>query len=298
MGADGEMSLRLFIGGMRGSRPAIGAAFEEFGGDTTSLLLIGSQGERLVLDAGTGMRAIAEQLARTEPGKVTVLFSHYHLDHLAGLTMNPLFYRPDWSFILIGPTFADGGVRDVVTRLLAPPYWPVSWERMSAHFEFVGSARAHPVSSVPDTLHPILILRQNLHVRGCPVPHPGGCMAYRIDDAGGGESVVFATDLEWRKRTSAEETAFLALCREPRPADMLIMDAHFAQADAKAFTGWGHTSWEDCLEIAQSAGVKRVLLGHHDPEADDAALRAREEQVKKRSPGSMLARAGQWLTIG
>jgi ribonuclease BN (tRNA processing enzyme) len=292
------MSLRLFIGGMRGSRPATGAAFEEFGGDTTSLLVVGSRGERLVLDAGTGMRAVAEQLARMEPGKVTVLFSHYHLDHVAGLMMNPLFYRPDWSFILVGPTFADGGVRDAVTRLLAPPYWPVSWERMSAHFEFVGLPVPHAVRPASGALQPVLILRQNLHIRGCPVPHPGGCMAYRIDDAGCGESLVFATDLEWRKRTSAEETAFLAICREPRPADMLAIDAHFARANETAFTGWGHTSWEDCLDIAQSAGIRQVLLGHHDPDADDAALRAREQQVKNRSPGSMLARAGQWLTIG
>jgi ribonuclease BN (tRNA processing enzyme) len=292
------MSMRLFIGGMRGSRPAIGSSFDEFGGDTTSLLLIGSQGERLVLDAGTGMRAIAEQLARTEPGKVTVLFSHYHLDHVAGLMMNPLFYRPDWSFNLVGPTFADGGVRDAVTRLLAPPYWPVSWERMNAHLEFVGLAPAHAVLPVPDGLKPILILRQNLHVRGCPVPHPGGCLAYRIDDTNGGASLVFATDLEWRKRTDASETAFLALCREPRPADLLIIDAHFARANADAYAGWGHSCWEDDIEIAQSAGVKRVILGHHAPDAEDKALRALEQQVKKCSPASMLARAGQWLTIG
>ncbi|MBP8305070.1 MAG: MBL fold metallo-hydrolase, partial [Phycisphaerae bacterium] len=84
--------MKLFIGGMRGSQPALGSGFDEFGGDTTSLLVVGSQGERLVLDAGTGMRAVAGQLAAGGAGEVTVLFSHYHLDHLAGLTMNPLLY--------------------------------------------------------------------------------------------------------------------------------------------------------------------------------------------------------------
>lgn len=288
--------MRLFIGGMRGSRPAIGAAFEEFGGDTTSLLLIGSQGERLVLDAGTGLRVVAEQLARMEPGKVTVLFSHYHLDHLAGLTMNPLFYRPDWSFNLVGPTFADAGVRDAVTHLLAPPYWPISWERMNAHFEFIDWVAAQAAAPVSD--RPRLILHQNLHIRSCPVPHPGGCLAYRIDDIGSGGSLVFATDLEWQKRTKAEETAFLALCREPRPAEVLVIDAHFARANEKAFAGWGHSSWEDCLEIAQSTGIARVILGHHAPDAEDRILRGVEQQVKSRSPAGLLARAGQWLTIG
>jgi ribonuclease BN (tRNA processing enzyme) len=284
MGVDGKMSLQLFVGGMRGSRPAIGGAFDEFGGDTTSLLLVGAYGERLVLDAGTGMRTVAGQLARTGPGEVTVLFSHYHLDHVAGLTMNPLFYRPDWSFKFVGPTFADGGVRDAVTGLLAQPYWPISWMQMSARLEFAEFAG--------DKLQV-----GALRVRGCPVPHPGGCMAYRIDDTAGRASVVFATDIEWRQRAAADETAFMMMCREPGPADVLIIDAHFAEADKDAFAGWGHSCWEDCLAIAQSAGIQRVLLGHHAPEADDKALRAVEQEVKKRSPGGLLARAGQWLTI-
>jgi len=288
------MSLRLFIGGLRGSQPVTGGAFEEFGGDTTSLLVVGPHGERLVLDAGTGMHAVTSQLADMGPGEVTVLFSHYHLDHLAGLTMNPLFYQPDWSFKFVGPTFADGSVRDAVTRLLAPPYWPLSVDRMSARFEFAEL-----------TGDEVQVGR--LRVRGCPVPHPGGCLAYRIDDVDAGapgaerrgaSGLVFATDLEWRKRTEVQETAFMTMCREPGPADMLIIDAHFARADAEAFAGWGHSSWEDCLEIAQSADIRQVLLGHHAPDADDRTLRARERQGKKRMAGSALARAGQWWMIG
>jgi ribonuclease BN (tRNA processing enzyme) len=292
------MSLQLFIGGMRGSRPVTGAAFEEFGGDTTSLLLVGAHGAPLVLDAGTGLHAVAQQLAPAGPAQVTVLFSHYHLDHMAGLTMNPLFHQSGWSFRLLGPTFADGGVQGAVTRLLAPPYWPVSWDRMKARLEFVEYPSVPAVLPTPEGQGRILILRRNWRVRSCPVPHPGGCMAYRIDDADGGASVVFATDLEWQKRTSAEEREFLTLCREPKPADLLILDAHFARADAAVFAGWGHSSWEDDLDLAESAGVQRVLLGHHAPDADDRALRALEQQVQKRSPGSLLARGGQWLTVG
>ena len=278
------MSMRLFIGGMRGSRPCTGGAFEEFGGDTTSLLLVGSHGERIVLDAGTGMLVVTEQLAKMEPGEVTILFSHYHLDHMAGLMMNPLFHESGWSFTLAGPTFADGSVREAVTHLLTPPYWPISCEQMAARIEFADFNQDHMQVGT-------------LSVRKCPVSHPGGCVAYRIDNVENNLSLVLATDIEWRACTDTQEKSFMKLCCEPEPADMLIMDAHFTLADIDEFAGWGHTCWEDALEIATSAKVKRMLLAHHAPEADDETLHSREQQVKKRFPGSAFARAGQWLEI-
>jgi len=276
--------MRLFIGGARGSRPAIGAAFSEFGGDTTTLLVVGSRGERLVLDAGTGMCAVAGQLVAGGPGDVTVLLSHYHLDHVMGLTMNPLFYKSGWAFQLVGPTLADGGVRETANRLLSPPYWPITCDRMSARITFA----EFPASEMQ--------LGQ-LRVRGCWIPHPGGCLAYRIDDADSGGSLVFATDIEWASRTPVQETEFLALCRDGRGADALFIDAHFSRADAKVFAGMGHTCWEDCVEIAESAGVRRLLLAHHAPDADDGALRDLERKVKDRAANAELARARQWLTI-
>ena len=130
------MSLRVFIGGMRGSRPVTGPAFSEFGGETTSLLVVSDAGSRLVLDAGTGLTAVAEQLQQQGPGEVTILFSHYHLDHLMGLTMNPLFYDDAWSFRLIGPATEAGDVRRAVTGLLTMPYWPITWEQMAARISF------------------------------------------------------------------------------------------------------------------------------------------------------------------
>ena len=278
------MSLRLFIGGMRGSRPCTGAAFEVFGGHTTSLLVLGSQGERLVLDAGSGLCSVADQLAGTEAGEVTVLFSHYHLDHMMGLTMNPLFFHADWRFRCVGPTLAEVTVQEAVTRILAPPYWPVSTDHMNAKIEF----SEFPAQGLKVG---------GLSVRACSVSHPGGCLAYRIEDTISGACLVFATDMEWQGRTPQQESAFLDLCRNPKPADLLVMDAHFDQAQAEAFAGWGHSCWQDDLEIAELSAVSRVLLGHHAPEAHDKRLCELETQVQQVMPNASMARAGQWINM-
>ncbi len=278
------MTMRLFVGGMRGSHPCTGRAFEVFGGETTSLLLLGPDGERVVLDAGTGLHAVAEQLADHEPSHVTVLLSHYHLDHMAGLTMNPLFYQAGWSFTFVGPTFAHGSARESVTRLLNPPYWPVSYRRMEAHLKFTDIA-AGPIRA------------GTLKVRACPVSHPGGCVAYRIDTDDNSSALVFATDLEWQHQSEENKTAFKILGQVSKPADLLIIDAHFCRKNLTDFSGWGHSCWEDSLEVAASMGIQRVLLGHHAPEADDEILTAREHLIKKVMPASAFARGGQWLAV-
>ncbi|MFC1764149.1 MBL fold metallo-hydrolase [Planctomycetota bacterium] len=276
--------MRLYIGGIRGSQPCSGLAFAEYGGDTTCLLILGSQGERLILDAGTGMHGVAEQLAPTEPGDVTVLFSHYHLDHIVGLTMNPLFFQSSWSFRFVGPRLDHGGVQDAITQLLAPPYWPVSYEDMDARLTFAETTdEAMEVGT--------------LQIRGCPISHPGGCRAYRIDDTQTQTALVFATDLEWQRQSGADKALFLSMCHESYPAQCLIVDAHFAHAQAAAFAGWGHTSWEDGLALGQSTGIQQVLLAHHAPAADDQTLHEHEEQVKMQMPDAAFARAGQWVTV-
>ena len=274
------MSLRVFIGGVRGSRPVTGGVFSEFGGETTSLLVVSESGSRLVLDAGTGLTAVAEQLQQQEPGEVTILFSHYHLDHLMGLTMNPLLYQSDWSFHLVGPVSAAGDVRQAVTGLLAMPYWPVTWEQMAARITFADFTETG--LEVGD-----------LTIRGCAMPHPNGSTAYRIEEPSG-SSLVFATDVEWQQAGDAERSAFMSLCQSPRPADVLLMDAHFQRHQAQAFAGWGHTCGEDVLDIAAQVGIQQVLLGHHAPEADDAALRSIESQLQQQYPGCALARSG-WV---
>jgi ribonuclease BN (tRNA processing enzyme) len=279
------MSFRVFIGGLRGSRPCVGGNFEAFGGDTTCVLVVGSSGERVVLDAGSGFTVVADELTALGAGDVTLLFSHYHLDHMVGLTMNPLFHDRGRTFRCFGPTLDEVTVQDAVTGLLGPPYWPLSCDQMGGQFHF-------------DEFPMTGLQVGGLHIRACGVSHPGGCLAYRIDDTVSGTALVFATDFEWRAQTSTQQANFLTLCGDPNPATLLIMDAHFDRAKAEFFSGWGHTCWQDDVDIALKTGVSQVLLGHHAPEAHDRILSHQETQVKHVMPNASMARAGQWINIG
>ncbi|MCP4450564.1 MAG: MBL fold metallo-hydrolase [Planctomycetes bacterium] len=274
----------MFIGGLRGSRPCVGRDFELFGGDTTCVLVVGSSGERVVLDAGSGLTSVSHGLAALGGGDVTLLFSHYHLDHMMGLTMSALCHDPAWTFHCLGPTLGQVTVQDAVTNLLGPPYWPLSPDQMAGQFTF----DEFPASGLQVG---------GLHIRACAVSHPGGCLAYRIEDSASGTALVFATDFEWQAQMSAREAGLLNLCSHPKPAALLIMDAHFERAQSESFSGWGHTAWQDDIDIALKTGVSQVLLGHHAPEADDETLSLLETQVQQVMPNAFVARAGQWINV-
>ena len=284
MGAYREMSMRLFIGGIRGSRPCTDSKFKIYGGDTTCLLLTGSRGQRLIMDAGTGLYAVAEQLAATEPSKVTILLSHYHLDHLAGLFANSMFFQKNWKFCFIGPVLGGIGVKRAVTELLRPPYWSVPWEQMEAEIKFIDLA------SEPFHIN-------GFNIRTCTMPHPGGSACYRIEDLHENRSLIFATDIELRRLSADSKTEFMNLCSDPNPADMLIIDSYFTREEIDDFTGWGHSCFQDDLDLAQDAGIKRVLLAHHNAHAHDEILKTREQDAQKIMPGAGFACAGQCLTI-
>ena len=135
-------------------------------------------------------------------------------------------------------------------------------------------------------------------VRWCPVHHRNGCHAYRIDAEATGESLVFATDLEWQASNVVEREALLTLCHTPRPADLLIMDGQYDATDVPCHAGWGHSTWQDAVEVAQSSGVRRLVVTHHDPDLDDEALDHRERALKASMDQACLAREGMEFMNG
>lgn len=282
--------MQIIVGGVRGTGPVSRVDALEYGGDTTAILVKGAQ-RSLLVDAGSGVRALLPELPGNTPGacSLQVFFTHYHLDHVVGLPSLPLFYQKDCAVDIAAPI--RGGVRaeHIVRALFSSPLWPVHFDELPSRVTF---------TDLPEQGFDAPLACGDLVLRWCPVSHPDHCSAVRVDEPATGAAMVFATDIEWQKSTPEQKAWFLRLCREPQPADLLFFDAHFTPEEYPGFVNWGHSTWRDAIEVARASGVKRLGLIHHAPEKTDKELRGIEETARREWPDVFCAKAGAVFNLG
>lgn len=260
--------MKLIIGGCRGTAPVAQPDFMRYGGETTSFLIEGAAGERVLIDAGTGVRSLGQRLERSGgASSLLLLFTHYHLDHVAGLPSLGLIYSPQWHIEVASPRRGGHLVGEVIPRVLHKPFWPLQVEHLKSRIQFTtlrGQASLRPREL------------GGLRLSWCEVHHPDGCTAYRFDEPATGASCVIATDMEWGLSSAEERAALLRLCREPSPAALLVMDGQYDDAEYGNFRGWGHSTWQEVQAVAREAGVRRALVTHHAPARNDDEMERRE----------------------
>lgn len=273
--------MKLTFGGVRGTNPVAQPEFMRYGGETTSFLIQGQAGEQILVDAGTGVRELGRVLLdAAAPKRVLMLMTHYHLDHVVGLPSLGLIYRPDWAVEIAAPAHEDVVVEATMSRVMDKPFWPLQVEDLKSRIRFRALDRAPEAP----------LVYGGLEIRWCPLHHPGGCTAYRVDEPATGASVVLATDVEWGSATDAERQVLFNLCSRPHSAGLLVMDAQYTPDEAARFKGWGHSTWQDAASVAEQAGVSRLLLTHHDPRRNDEALDRLREDVRAVHAWADLAR--------
>lgn len=248
--ADG---LKVRFWGVRGSISCAGPEYVRYGGNTSCLELTAG-GRRLIFDAGTGIRTLGLDLARQAPLDLDIYFTHTHLDHLSGLTFfAPLFDARNSVRLWAGHLEAPHTLKSVVSNLMQAPIYPVTLDIFRARVAFEEFRSGDTLSCGPVTM------------RTAPLNHPNGATGYRIEH--GGKSICYITDTE--HRAGERDGTIVELCRG---ADVMIYDSSYTDEEYERYRGWGHSTWQEGVRIADAAGVGTLAIFHHDPSHDDAFM--------------------------
>ena len=271
--------------GVRGSIPTPGPATAEIGGNT-SCVEVRAGGLLLVFDGGTGLRALGNSLLKNMPIEAWIFFSHVHWDHIQGFPFfTPAFVKGN-TIHLYGGHKVSGTLEETLAGQMENPSFPVHLTDMGAKMNFHDLFEGEVVELPTPKGGPVKIS----NTRG---NHPNGVYAYRVDHDG--HSVMYATDTEHYAIVDPK------LKKLAQGVDVLIYDAQYtpeeyAGAGGLPKTGWGHSTYEAAVELAKAAGAKQLVLYHHDPGQDDAAVRDKEKRAKALFPNVVAAYEGLTLT--
>ena len=270
-------ALTVRFWGVRGSIACPSPSYMGFGGNTSCVeVRVGSR--LIILDAGTGIRPLGQQLRREGALDADILFSHTHWDHVNGFPFFAPAFEPDNAFrVFAGHLAEEGGIREAIAGHMHEPMFPVPLDVMRARLSFTDFAAGETLD-----------LGRGLQVRTAPLNHPNGATAYRIDH--GGRSVCYVTDTEHVPGRPDENVLELIA-----GADLVIYDSTYTDAEFPARVGWGHSTWQEGLRLVRRAGARRLVVFHHDPDHDDATMTAIEQELAGESDGGVVAREGMLL---
>jgi phosphoribosyl 1,2-cyclic phosphodiesterase len=277
--------VRIRYWGTRGSIPTPGSDAARYGGNTSCVGLILSDGSELILDAGTGIRELGR---RRDPasGPVHLVLTHLHLDHIQGLMFFGPLFDPEAEVRIYGPPSLGGALLNRLARYISAPLAPVEIRELPARVSF------HEVPSGAWSLGPARVEAEFVN-------HRGPTLGYRISDAGATLAYIPDHEPALGQELAGCETGWISGAGLARNVDLLIHDGQYTDDEYRSHVGWGHSGLSDALTFAQRMGARRLALFHHDPQHDDEQLDALEVKAAEAADGRFedlnIAREG--LTV-
>lgn len=248
--------------GVRGSTPAPGSEFTGVGGHTSCIALAHDDGPPcLVLDAGTGLRRLSDELDGA-PFHGSILLTHLHWDHVMGLPFFGAGDRPDAATTLHLP---DQGstAEQLLERLMSPPLFPVTPGELRGEWRF-------------ETYDEGRFELDGFVVTAREIPHKGGrTMGLRVDD--GKRSIAYLPDHaphQFGMGTRGTGALHPAACELTEGVDVLLHGAQYTLAELPDRFGWGHAAADYAVHLGEHCGVGRVVLVHHEPNRTDDEVAA------------------------
>ena len=263
--------MRVKFWGTRGSIATPEPEFMKYGGNTACIEVRTSHGELIILDAGTGIRRLGEALLAKPPAdkRAAIIISHYHWDHIQGFPFFAPLYVPGWTFSIFGQFKVDGRLMTSLSGQMGNLYFPVTMEAFGAELEF------------KEIIEQELAIGQT-RVTSRALNHPQGNLGFRIVD---GEGIfAYVSDTEHFEHGLDEKALELA-----RDADVLVYDAQYTPEIYPSRKGWGHSTWKAGIELARAAGVRTLVLFHHDPSSTDDQIDRYVADAAREFPSTIAA---------
>jgi phosphoribosyl 1,2-cyclic phosphodiesterase len=279
--------MRLTIWGCRGSVPTPGPGTFRYGGNTSCVEVSLDDGTTLVLDAGTGIRALGFNLLDRGARRLHLLLTHLHLDHLEGLR----FFAPLWdegvTLDIWGPPSPVSSLQERIARSFSPPLFPIDLREVPAQLTF------HDVPREPWTVDGTRLVADL-------VAHPGPTVGFRIETAT--SSFAYLPDHEPALAGIADRSPdWISGAAIADDVDLLLHDAQYFEDEYDERIGWGHSSVADAVAFAEVVGARRLVLFHHEPLHTDGSLERLEARARSLADGnedwSALAHEGMVVEL-
>ncbi len=278
-----DFSMKVKFYGTRGSIPVCSRDFQDFGGNTTCIgISIPDPDILSIIDAGTGIRVLGKELVEerdTLPKEITIGFSHFHWDHIQGFPFfSPAYFEDtQMNILMMGKHWTRDQLKEILMAQMGGNFFPIDFTQMGAHFNFVaiGGKVVQRSSRIS--------VEARLH------EHPGGAYGFRLER--NGKVVVIVTDIE---HSNGIDPGTVALAKN---ADVLIHEAQYTNQQLNERKGWGHSSFDQAMLVAEMAEARQLIMTHHDPDHNDAFLTQMEKRCQKRFKDCVLAREGMEVVI-
>lgn len=232
-------------------------------GGNTACVEVTTPEHNIIIDAGSGLRLLGNELIKGPAGEgkaiIHLFLSHTHWDHIQGL---PFFLPAYIKGNRVNIYHLHNTVPTTLREQMRPSTFPISLDHMQAAVQFIQMTPGEHLSL------------GGLQVSTVELPHPGKAYAFRFDYRG--VVFVYASDAEYKRLDEVNLQPYL---RFFTGADVLIFDAQFTLRESFLKEDWGHSTALIGADMAIRAGVKRLVLFHHDPTNSDPEI----EKILKRT---------------
>jgi len=253
--------------GTRGSNPVSGQEYIRYGGNTPCLE-VRHKNDLVIIDAGTGIRALGDVDAIRKAKAIHLIIGHTHWDHIIGFPFFAPLYNPDCHVTIWSPIGFEKPTKELFTEMLGYAYFPVRLDDIRAKLTFKDIQEGVPFS--------IGEIQVNSHY----AYHPGATLCFKLKVAG--KTFGYATDNEILMGyygNPAEITkdhplfsSCASLVKFFKECDFLVHEAQYFPDEYEEKVGWGHSSIGNATALIKHAGIKEWIITHHDPAHTDEDL--------------------------